>query len=211
MTKKLAGLYAITNEKLMPEKHFLAMAEAAISSGISIIQYRDKSLDKTKRLHQAHELKKLCDRFNVLFIINDDVELVKQVNADGIHIGRNDLSFAQARKQLGAKKIIGVTCYNKISLAKKAINDGADYIAFGSFFGSSIKPNAPKATIDLITFIRKEHTIPVCCIGGITYQNYPLLINAGADMVAVISDIFSQTSCTVISNNCKKFIFTNQG
>jgi len=206
MIKKLSGLYAITNENLMPEEHFLNMAEAALASGVSILQYRDKSSDINKRQHQAHALKALCDQHNAIFIINDDINLAKQVDADGIHIGKNDLSLSETRKQLGTNKIIGVSCYNKISLAENAIDNGADYIAFGSFFGSSIKPDAPHAGSDLITTIKQTHDVPVCCIGGITIENHQPLLQAGTDMLAVISDIFSQANNEYISAQCTKYL-----
>ncbi len=205
MTKKLFGLYAITNESLMPEAHFLAMAEAALTSGARILQYRDKSKNHEKRYSQAAALKKLCTKHNACFIINDDIELLKQVDADGIHIGKNDNSLAEVRKQLGAKKIIGVSCYNQIEMAQNAIQQGADYIAFGSFFGSSIKPDAPQANIDLITRIKKQSDIPLCCIGGITLQNHVSLLNAGADMLAVISDLFTQPDSASIAHQCSQY------
>jgi len=207
MMKKLSGLYAITNEILMPEEDFIHRAEAAISSGIGVLQYRDKSSDKNKRLQQARALKKICDQYNVIFIINDDLELAKQVDADGIHIGKNDLTLQQTRSKLGTNKIIGVSCYNQLSLAESAATAGADYIAFGRFFDSSIKPDAPLATLDLITAFKKDFKIPVCCIGGITSKNYPPLVNTGADMIAVISDIFSSASTQEISKKCQSFIF----
>jgi len=206
MTKKLSGLYAITNENLMPEENFLRMAKAAISSGISLLQYRDKSTDKNKRYAQASALKQLCDRHNVYFIINDDIELTAQVEADGIHIGKNDVSLHETRKQLGPNKIIGVSCYNQLALAEDAAKAGASYIAFGSFFGSSIKPDAPNASIDLISSFKNKYSTPLCCIGGITHTNYSPLINAGADMLAVISDIFCTPSTTEISTRCRNFL-----
>ena len=166
MTKKLSGLYAITNETLMPEEHFLRMAEAALTSGASVLQYRDKSCDKNKRQYQAGALKDLCDKYNVLFIINDDINLVKQVDADGIHIGKNDNSIDETRDRIGADKIIGVSCYNQISLATDAIIHGADYVAFGSFFGSSIKPDAARASSDLIVTLN-SFTIRLFVVLGV--------------------------------------------
>ncbi len=206
--KKLRGLYVITNETLMPEKKFLSMAGAAICSGISVIQYRDKSTDKTKRISQASALKNLCDEHNVIFIINDDINLAKQVDADGVHIGKNDVSLKQARQQLGANKIIGVSCYNQLTLAESAVNEGADYIAFGSFFGSNIKPDAAVAKADIITSFKQKFDTPVCCIGGITSENHLPLSHAGADMLAVISDIFSHSSSADITSSCKRFFMT---
>ncbi len=207
MRKKLAGLYAITNETLMPETHFLKMAEAALMGGVNILQYRDKSQNQKKRHQQAQALKQLCDKHSAIFIINDDIELAKEVDADGVHIGQHDSSFDEARQQLGKNKIIGVTCYNQMSIAQTAIRAGADYIAFGSFFGSSIKPDAPKADIHLITETKKKYNIPVCCIGGIDRENHSSLIEAGADMLAVISDIFSSTDSKGIQHRCEAFIF----
>lgn len=205
MKKTLSGLYAITDEQLMPEDDFINMAEAALAAGVSILQYRDKSTATNKKLKQAQALKKLCAEYHAIFIINDDIKLAQQVNADGIHIGKHDLTLKQARRQLGHSKIIGVSCYNQLSLAREAINAGADYIAFGSFFGSSIKPDAAKANIDLIATIKKESAIPVCCIGGITSENHLPLLDAGADMLAVISDIFSHTNNESISRKCAQF------
>ena len=205
MTKKLTGLYAITNENLMPENQFLNMAKTALSSGVSVLQYRDKSTDQKKRQYQASKLKELCDLHDVIFIINDDIKLAKLVDADGIHIGKDDHSIYEAKKQIGEDKIIGVSCYNQLSLATDAIKNGADYIAFGSFFGSSIKPDAPHANVELITSIKSQYRTPVCCIGGITTKNHQPLLDAGTDMLAIISDIFSHTDDARISHQCTQF------
>lgn len=205
MTKKLSGLYVITNEDLMPETAFIGMAEAAITSGASVLQYRDKSSDKSKRLYQAKSLKILCDKHHVCFIINDDIELAKQVDADGIHIGKNDLPISETRKLIGSNKIIGVSCYNQKTLAIDAIRNGADYIAFGSFFGSSIKPDAPHATTELIHSLKLMHNTPICCIGGITLENQSPLLEAGTDMLAIISDIFSQPDNEKIALRCLQY------
>ncbi|RDH81640.1 MAG: thiamine phosphate synthase [endosymbiont of Galathealinum brachiosum] len=205
MTKKLSGLYAITNETLMPENLFLSMAEAALTSGVSVLQYRDKSTNQKKRQYQASQLKLLCDQHSVTFIINDDINLAMQVDADGVHIGKNDQSIYETKNQLGKDKIIGVSCYNQMSLATDAIENGADYIAFGSFFGSSIKPEAPQANRELITTIKNQYSTPVCCIGGITTENHKPLLDAGTDMLAIISDIFSHTDNAYISHQCTQF------
>jgi len=204
--KKLYGLYAITDESLMPVNEFQSMTETALSSGAKIIQYRDKSQDSEKRLKQANELRILCDKYNAILIINDDIELTIKSNADGIHIGKDDTSITETRKHLGHNKIIGVSCYNKISLAEQAIKEGADYIAFGSFFGSTIKPDAPKANSKLISAIKKNHDIPVCCIGGITTENCRELLTEKADMLAVISELFSSKKTTRIQKKCTQFL-----
>ncbi len=188
----------------MPTQHFIQMAEASLAGGASILQYRDKSTDTVKRLEQAENLKKVCEKYAATFIINDDISLAKKINADGVHLGREDLSVKAARKQLGPEKIIGVSCYNQISLAREAIEQKADYIAFGSFFNSSIKPDAAVASPELITEIKKTSSIPVCCIGGININNCKPLIECGADMLAVISEVFSNTDKKYIQHRCKQ-------
>ncbi len=205
MTKKLSGLYAITNQTLMPENIFLTTAQTAIESGISILQYRDKSHDTNKKLQQATALKKMCDSNDVLFIINDDIELAKKINADGVHIGQNDASLMETKKSLGNNKIIGVSCYNQLELANRAVKYGADYIAFGRFFNSSTKPDTPQANIKLISKFKQQHDIPVCCIGGITTENCQPLIDSGADMLAVINNIFHSTDIKNIEKKCNQF------
>jgi len=206
MNKKLTGLYAITDESLMPVNVFQSMAEAALASGAKIIQYRDKSHDAEKRIKQANELRDLCNKYNAILIINDDIELTLKSNADGIHLGKDDTSIHAARKRLGPNKIIGVSCYNKTSLAEKAIKDGVDYIAFGSFFGSSIKPDAPKADAQLIATIKKHHATPVCCIGGITTKNCGELLSEKADMLAIITELFSSQNTLDIQKKCTEFL-----
>ena len=206
MNKSLSGLYAITDDSLMPVNEFQSMAEAALSSGVKIIQYRDKSHDADKRLRQANELRILCDRYNAILIINDDIDLTIKSGADGIHIGKDDASINDTRKHLGHNKIIGVSCYNKTSLAEQAIKEGADYIAFGSFFGSTIKPDAPKADSRLISTIKKHYDTPVCCIGGITSKNCHELLTEKADMLAVISELFSSKKTVDIQKKCAQFL-----
>jgi len=190
----------------MPINEFQAMAQAALSSGVNIIQYRDKSHDAEKRIKQASALRALCNKFNAILIINDDIELSIKSNADGIHLGKDDISINEARKRLGPNKIIGVSCYNKINLAEQAIKEGADYIAFGSFFGSTIKPDAPKADAELIGLIKAHYETPVCCIGGITTNNCHTLLNENADMLAVISELFSSPKTTDIEKKCAQFL-----
>lgn len=205
MKHTLSGLYAITNEQLMSQKNFLRMAEAALDSGVSILQYRDKSQDTLKQQQQAQALGDLCRQYQATFIINDDLNLAKQVDADGVHIGLSDTPFDTAREALGDKKIIGVSCYNQPALAQQAINAGANYIALGSFYGSNIKPDAAKASPHIISEIKRQTSTPICCIGGITTTNIQPLLLAGADMVAVISDIFSSPLSQDIKSQCQAF------
>jgi len=188
---QLQGLYVITDEQLMPADTFLSMAEQALAGGARVLQYRDKSGDPHKRQQQAQALMQLCREHDAVFIVNDDVELALQVDADGVHLGAQDASLTGARNQLGAKKIIGVSCYNRIELANTAAQQGADYIAFGSFFVSPTKPEAVRAETALIGAAKNKLALPVCAIGGINSDNAAELIQAGVDMLAVISDIWT--------------------
>ncbi len=205
MKPALQGLYAITDQRLMPVAHFADKAEAALAAGARILQYRDKSVDQHRRKQQATRLRELCSAYDALLIINDDLSLAREVDADGVHIGKDDFALATARKQLGENRIIGVSCYNQIELAESAIQGGADYVAFGSFFNSSIKPEAPVAGAELISNLKQRFDTPVCCIGGITTTNCPPLIEAGADMLAVISDVFAHETLEQIERSCRTF------
>jgi thiamine-phosphate pyrophosphorylase len=165
--------------------------EAALQGGVSIIQYRDKSDDRNKRLQQASTLRSLCDQYDAVCIINDDLELAQKVEADGVHIGKDDHSLKQARDVLGDDAIIGVSCYNDIGLALAAENNSADYVAFGTMFSSPTKPDAVMATPNIIAEAKRQLNIPVCGIGGITEENIHQLIQHDTDMAAVISSLFS--------------------
>lgn len=203
----LKGLYAITDENLIPEKHFNQIVESALQGGAKIIQYRDKSNDQEKRLHQATILQSLCQKYKSLCIINDDIELAKEINADGVHLGKDDNSIAEARKVLGNDAIIGVSCYNDLNLAVDAERNSADYVAFGAIFPSPTKPNAAAADLDIISNAKSKLTIPICVIGGITEINIHQVVEHGSDMAAVISSLFSvndtkDTAATFSSHFC---------
>jgi thiamine-phosphate pyrophosphorylase len=199
LSRHLRGLYAITNEKLIPETRFHQTIEQVLQGGASIIQYRDKSDDFDKRKKQATALRTLCNEYHALLLINDDLELAQLVNADGIHLGENDASISAARTLLGEDAIIGVSCYNQLELAIKAENEGASYIAFGAFFASPTKPAARVAKLDLINEAKTRLNIPVCAIGGIDLSNAKQVFDAGADMVAVISSLFSHPQIRSVS------------
>jgi thiamine-phosphate pyrophosphorylase len=155
------------------------------------LQYRNKTADAALRQEQASALRTLTREFAVPLIINDDATLAQQVEADGVHLGDEDGNVTTARALFGSGKIIGVSCYNRLSLAHAAVVEGADYVAFGSFFASSIKPDAVVATTDLLRQARHELAVPLVAIGGITAQNGTQLLEAGADALAVISAVFA--------------------
>ncbi len=194
--KKLQGLYAITDENLITEENFEKATKSALQGGCRIIQYRDKSDDHKKRLQQETCLQSLCTQHHAICIINDDIALAKAIHADGVHLGKDDISIAQARKTLGENSIIGISCYNDLNLALQAEKNHADYVAFGAMFSSPTKPEASDASPLLIASAKKQLSIPVCAIGGITEDNITQVIGQGADMAAVISSLFA-------SNNIK--------
>lgn len=198
----LRGLYVISDANLIAESTFSQTIECALLGGAKIIQYRDKSNNTEKRRRQTQEIKLLCETYDAVFIINDDIELAKEVNANGVHLGSNDADYATARTILGDNKIIGISCYNQFELAQQAQQQGADYIALGRFFSSSTKPNAAAAPIELLTHAKQKLNIPVCAIGGITVNNSAELIAAGVDMLAVINAVFSSNE---VQSTCQKF------
>lgn len=186
--RAISGLYAIT-----PDCHdtqdLLRRVRFALEGGASVLQYRNKAADDQLRLVQARALRELAQTFDVPLIINDDVQLAARVEADGVHLGEADASLEAARKVLGKDKMVGVSCYNRLSLAREAAAAGADYVAFGAFFPSSVKPGAVSAGVDLLRQAR-ELAVPVVAIGGISPANGAVLVQAGADALAVISALF---------------------
>ena len=184
------GIYIITDSVLL-QGRLVASVEAALQGGAQIVQYRYKSSDSAKRLHQAQQLKQLCQHYNIPLIINDDLELAAQLDV-GVHLGQQDGSITLARQRLGAKAIIGATCHNSLEFAQQAAQQGASYLAFGAFYPSSTKPLAQLAQLDTLTQAQHLFNLPVVAIGGITLDNAMPLINAGANYVAVISDIFAR-------------------
>ncbi len=192
MKPRLRGLYAIADTAYLDDARLVHAVEQAIAGGARIIQYRDKRNDATARLHQAQVLARLCRERGVIFLINDDVALARESGAGGVHLGREDTALEEARAQLGAETIIGVSCYNELARAIAAEKQGADYVAFGSFYPSRTKPQAVRATLDLLRAARAQLKLPLVAIGGITPENGAALIEAGADMLAVIEGVFGQ-------------------
>jgi thiamine-phosphate pyrophosphorylase len=188
----ITGLYAIADTHYLDDTRLIEAVTQAIAGGARIIQYRDKKHTAAERMRQASELARLCRQLDALFIINDDVMLAKESQADGVHLGREDASLAQAREQFGPQAIIGVSCYNELARAEAAEKQGADYIAFGRFFPSRTKPQAVQASLDLLREAKMKLHIPVVAIGGITPENGASLIAAGADALAVIEGVFGQ-------------------
>ena len=192
-TSKLHGLYVITDSALTPWPAMTEQVAAALRGGARIVQYRDKSDNGQQRLLEARALRRLCHDHNALLIINDDIELALAVDADGVHLGRDDGDIATARQRLSGR-ILGITCYNEWQRAETAAAAGADYIAFGAFFPSSTKPNAVAATVSLLQRAKQGLNLPVVAIGGIKPDNGARLIKEGADMLAVVHGVFGKTN-----------------
>ena len=187
----MRGLYAITPTSLCQDPpRLLTAVESALRGGARVIQYRDKTDDHARRLASARELRTLCDRHRAKLIINDDVELVLEANAHGVHLGLDDMGLIDARARLGPDRLIGVTCQDSLSRARAANEGGADYLAFGAFFPSRTKPDARHATLALLEQARVSTSLPLCAIGGITAQNCAPLIAAGADLIAAVEGVF---------------------
>jgi thiamine-phosphate pyrophosphorylase len=185
-TRLPRGLYAITDG---PRIDLLDACAAALAGGAAVLQYRDKSADGARRLAEARALQALCIQRGVPLIVNDDVELALAAGAAGVHLGSGDASIAAARARLGPQALVGASCYDDLDRAHAAVSAGADYLAFGAFFDSPTKPAARRATPPLLRG-SKALGVPLVAIGGITPENAPALIEAGADAVAVISALF---------------------
>lgn len=180
------GLYAITDG---PRDDLFAAVEAALAGGARMLQYRDKTTDTERRRAEADELSRLCAQHGVPFIVNDDVALAHETGG-GVHLGREDVSIAEARAVLGPDAIIGVSCYGSLERAQQLAAEGADYLAFGAMYPSTTKPYAAVAPHDVLTQVGRLG-LPVVAIGGITPDNGRAVIDAGADYIAVVSAVFA--------------------
>jgi len=185
----IKGLYAVTPD-LADTVDLLRRVGQALLGGVRLVQYRNKQAGAALRREQGAALLAACRRHDALLVINDDLPLALALGADGAHLGREDGDLAIARAALGPGRLLGVSCYDELERAREAKRIGADYVAFGSFFASPTKPAAVRAPLTLPAEAKAELGLPVCAIGGITLQNAPQLIAAGADLLAVITDIF---------------------
>lgn len=200
MNPRIAGLYAITPD-LADTGELLRRVRAALAGGVRVLQYRNKTATPALRSAQARALQALCSDAGVPLIINDHLELALECDAAGLHLGGDDGDIAAARAGLGPQRLLGASCYDRIELAEAAIAAGADHIAFGSFFPSSVKPGAVRPPLDLLSRAKQRFAVPVVAIGGITPQNAPQLLAAGVDAVAVISAIFAADNISAAARN----------
>jgi len=186
------GLYAITDNSLIPPGQLISCVARAIAGGATVIQYRNKQASGHQRHTEAAALVTLCRQHNIPLIINDDADLTAAVSASGVHLGRTDAPIRQTREQLGPRAIIGVSCYNDLERAIAAAQAGADYVAFGRFFPSHSKPDAPPAETTVLRRARRQLDLPIVAIGGITPGNGQSLLAAGANLLAAIHGVFGQ-------------------
>jgi thiamine-phosphate pyrophosphorylase len=185
----ISGVYAITPQEA-DTRELLDKVSAALSGGVRLVQYRNKTAPRTLRLAQARALRKACDRFGASLLINDDWMLALECRANGVHLGRDDASLVEARRGLGTRYLIGISCYAELERARQAAMQGADYVAFGSFFPSLTKPQAPPAPLSLLGLARQAIQLPIVAIGGVTVGNTASLIAGGADAIALVAGLF---------------------
>ncbi|ENU43082.1 MULTISPECIES: thiamine phosphate synthase [Acinetobacter] len=191
----MRGLYLITNDD--PIQLLLEKLEVALATRqIAILQYRRKKIEKTDQPAEVEQIKILCEKYQVPFVINDDLQLAAQFGL-GVHLGQSDGEITDAKSKLPEGVIIGRTCLNSLDLARKAIADGATYVAFGAVYATATKPEAGNVGIEVIKQAAAQYDLPICAIGGLTVENSKPVIEAGADLCAVISDILGRSTAEI--------------
>lgn len=196
-------LYAVTDSHwTSEEKTLISQVKDAINGGITFLQLREKELSYDEFLKEAKEIKKLTDEANIPFVINDNVKLALECNADGVHVGQNDMKAADVRALIGKDKILGVSAHT-VEEAIIAEKNGADYLGVGAVFSTSTKKDATSVSFDLLKKICNSVSIPVVAIGGITKENISELKDSNINGVAVVSAIFSEINITEATKNLK--------
>lgn len=189
------GLYLITNDD--PIQLLLEKLQLALATGhIAMLQYRRKKIAKADQPLEVEQIKILCEKYQVPFVINDDLSLAEQFGL-GVHLGQSDGEITDAIQRLPQGVIIGRTCLNSLELAEKAIAEGASYVAFGAVYATSTKPEAGNVGIEVIQQARQKFDVPICAIGGLTVENSQTVIDAGASLCAVISDILGRSTAEI--------------
>ena len=186
-------VYLISPNKITNESFYTNLSLVLGSKKVSFFQLRQKNETKRNKLKIGRRIQKICKIHKVKFLVNDDPKLAKELNADGCHLGQKDMDIFKARKIL-KNKIIGITCHNSIDLAKKAINDGADYLAFGAFYPSQTKIVKHKANLKILKLAKKITNTPIIAIGGIKLSNYKKLLLNNANFLAISGYIWNNKS-----------------
>ncbi len=185
----MKGLYLVTPDWDDTDR-LLDVTAKALDAGAMVLQYRHKTASDALRTEQAAALLSLCRRHRVPLIINDHLSLCQEIDADGLHVGGTDSSVASVRQQLGSDKIVGASCYGDLQLARDAAANGASYVAFGGFYPSRVKKYDVTTPVDIVSRAKRELSVPVCVIGGMTPDNSRPLVDEGADLVAAISSVY---------------------
>lgn len=198
-------LYAVTDHSWSNKENFESHIEQALKSGVTFLQLREKNISDDEYIEIASRIKKLTDKYNVPFVINDNINVALAVNADGVHLGQNDTDVKTARKILGSDRIIGASA-RTIQQAVNAVENGADYLGTGAVFGTSTKKDAKNITIEQLSQVCHAVNVPVVAIGGVNEKNIPLLKNSGISGVAVVSAIFAQQDIAAAAENLRSLI-----
>ncbi len=185
-------VYLISPNKIKSNDFYVDLDQVLSSKKVSFFQLRLKKETYKNKIYIGKKIKKICRKYNVKFLINDDPTLTKKLNADGCHLGQKDMDIQKARKIL-KNKIIGITCHNSINLANKAIKDGVDYLAFGAFYSSKTKKVKYKTNIKILDLAKKITNIPIVAIGGIKLNNYKKLLLNKANFLAISGYIWKYT------------------
>lgn len=188
--KRFMLLYAVTDRSWVGSLTLYEQVELALKNGVTCVQLREKDIDEKSFLNEAAEMRKLCSRYGVPLIINDNVEIAVQCGADGVHVGQEDMNASDVRKRVGDGMIIGVSVHS-VAEAHEAVRNGADYLGLGSVFPSSTKADAGVMSHEKLREICNAVNIPTVAIGGITSKNIAELAGSGVDGVAVVSAIFA--------------------
>lgn len=200
LNKNRCILYAITDRTWLNGRSLEDVVEQSLMGGVDMVQLREKNLDFNSFLESAIKIKKLTEKYGVPLIINDSIEVCRQSNADGVHIGQGDTPLSKAREVLGKDKIVGVTA-KTIQQALEAQLNGADYLGVGAMFGSTTKKDAIPLTFEQLADIRKSVTIPIVAIGGINADNINKFANTNVDGIAVVSAIYGQNDIKLATEN----------
>lgn len=203
MLKKKISLYAITDELLTPDESVIEQVKESLEAGIDILQYRNKTKSDTEVKDICISLQKMCKAYNVPFIIDDRAHLAQEIAADGLHIGKDDMPLCEARA-IFKEGIIGVSCYGSVKKAKEAQDEGASYVAFGSFFPSPTKPHSGVVSTTVIQKAKEALDIPVCVIGGISYTNVESIVKEKPDMISLVSAVYDGPITQNVKNLLKK-------
>ena len=195
MAAVMRGLYLITNDD--PIELLLAKLEGAMATyEVAVLQYRRKKVAKEDQAYEIEYMKQMCEQYKVPFVINDDLETAVKYGV-GVHLGQDDGSIQEAVERLPKNVLIGRSCNNSLELAEQAIADGANYVAFGAIYTTDTKPEAGNIGLETLKQAKSKLNVPICAIGGLTVENSKEVIEAGADLCAVISDVLGRSMSTV--------------